>query len=268
MPVRFSLLLRFGGGLSIRSAAALPSPARPVFFIASHCHRTMPSSIMDITYSDPRTGERARDRRRVQEIPYDQVENLRRQGIDCIMRGDSVPRNDREGVPRMVRDDDALFERDQALARRYRDEYDGQRVAPYNRRRKSYDDYDDYSDEEYDHRRRDRDERHRHHRRHDDRRGSNAKKDDVLWWSMRNRDEANFLERNLDSSYDGLLASAAGAALGAVTARSFAGEEKSKMKMVGGAVIGAAMFNALENKWRVSQERDVRNLDERRKESR
>ncbi|KAK1076175.1 hypothetical protein LTR48_009148, partial [Friedmanniomyces endolithicus] len=88
---------------------------------------------------------------------------------------------------------------------------------------------------------------------------NNEQQDDngKLWYSMKNRREGNLLERNFDSSYDGLIAAAAGAALGAITARnldkdqfedaSVEGKRTKILKMVGGAVAGAAVLNVGEN---------------------
>lgn len=93
---------------------------------------------------------------------------------------------------------------------------------------------------------------------------------------MKSRKDGNILERTFDSSYDGLFAAAAGAAIGAMTARHFREkipgcsnlenphgkssldpkEEKMKKRLalVGGAVVGAAGFNAAENRFRVFTE--------------
>ena len=74
--------------------------------------------------------------------------------------------------------------------------------------------------------------------------------------------EKGFFGRNFDRGSDGIITAAAGAALGAITARHFFGpKEFSKeadtqrartskhWKMVGGAVLGAAAFNAAETKF-------------------
>jgi len=93
---------------------------------------------------------------------------------------------------------------------------------------------------------------------------------------MKNRREGNLLERNFDSSYDGLIAAAAGAALGAITARnldkdqfedaSVEGKRTKILKMVGGAVAGAAVLNVGENWYRVYTEEKEERKEEKEKE--
>lgn len=80
--------------------------------------------------------------------------------------------------------------------------------------------------------------------------------DGRLWYSMKNRRDGNWAERNFDSSYDGILAAAAGAALGAITVKHFGNDYNSNRgwKTVGGAVAGAVAFNAGENWYRVFTE--------------
>ncbi|TKA30586.1 hypothetical protein B0A54_15171 [Friedmanniomyces endolithicus] len=97
-----------------------------------------------------------------------------------------------------------------------------------------------------------------------------------LWYSMKNRREGNLLERNFDSSYDGLIAAATGAALGAITARNLDKDQfedasvESKrtkiLKMVGGAVAGAAVLNVGENWYRVYTEEKEERKEEKEKE--
>ena len=92
---------------------------------------------------------------------------------------------------------------------------------------------------------------------------------------MKNRREGNLLERNFDSSYDGLIAAAAGAALGAITARNLdkdqfedasAESKRTKiLKMVGGAVAGAAVLNVGENWYRVYTEEKEERKEEKEK---
>ncbi|KAK0265343.1 hypothetical protein LTR35_017087 [Friedmanniomyces endolithicus] len=106
----------------------------------------------------------------------------------------------------------------------------------------------------------------------------NEQQDDnaKLWYSMKNRREGNLLERNFDSSYDGLIAAATGAALGAITARNLDKDQfedasvESKrtkiLKMVGGAVAGAAVLNVGENWYRVYTEEKEERKEEKEKE--
>lgn len=98
------------------------------------------------------------------------------------------------------------------------------------------------------------DRRYRRQRRYNtrDRRARSEEDDyDRLWYSMKRRREGNVLERNFDSSYDGIIAGVAGAALGAMTARDFGGQKNKKWKMVGGAIAGAAATNAADNWYRL-----------------
>lgn len=75
-----------------------------------------------------------------------------------------------------------------------------------------------------------------------------------MWYSMKKRRDGNFAERNFDSSYDGIIAGVAGAAIGAMTARRFGGEEKKGWKTLGGAAVGAVGANAAENWFRLYTE--------------
>jgi len=80
-----------------------------------------------------------------------------------------------------------------------------------------------------------------------------------LWYSHKPRKEGSFLERNFDSSYDGIVAAIAGGLIGAMGARRLGGEEKQKAKILGAAAVGAASFNLVENKYRVyTEEREER----------
>ena len=62
------------------------------------------------------------------------------------------------------------------------------------------------------------------------------------------------MEKHFDSSYDGIIAGVAGAAIGAITARQFAGQEKRGLKIIGGAALGAAAINSAENHYRLFTE--------------
>lgn len=87
-----------------------------------------------------------------------------------------------------------------------------------------------------------------------------------LWYSAKDRSQANFFEKHFDSSYDGLFAAAAGAAIGAMGVRrmicvpGISEEEnkaiaaKNKLKTLAGAVAGGMLFNAGENAFRVYTE--------------
>lgn len=77
------------------------------------------------------------------------------------------------------------------------------------------------------------------------------------WYSGKDRSEANFMEKNFDSSYDGIIAGIAGAALGAMTANRFGKGENKKAIVAGSALAGAASFNAAENWYRVFTEEDI-----------
>ena len=112
------------------------------------------------------------------------------------------------------------------------------------------------SDSDYDRRRR---RRHRHSEGRARSADQSAKKDaeddgGILWYSGKKRCDANILERHLDSSYDGLIAAAAGGLIGSITAARFGGPEHKGWKALGGAVAGAAAFNVAENHYRVYTE--------------
>lgn len=244
-------------------------------------------SVVEVEYTDERTGQRIRERK-VQEVPWEQVDRIRNREL-ALVRRDSSP----SPPPRYGRDDDRFEPRrgqeDYTVRRVERQRRSEEDLVPY-RRNDDYDDrgerrprqaaasrYDDDSDSESS-----RERRHRRRRRDDRRRTrsevDNQQRDDNddnrsrLWYSGRYREDGNFFEKNFDSSYDGLIAAAAGAALGAITVRHIAaaqeeedpakwnadetkeGKQKKLLKMVGGAALGAAAFNAGENWFRIYTE--------------
>ena len=88
-------------------------------------------------------------------------------------------------------------------------------------------------------------------------------------------DNRGFFERKFDRGSDGVITAAAGAALGAITARHFFGPKEfsqeaetrqgklsKNWKMIGGAVLGATALNLAQNKLKTSfEEQDERNED-------
>lgn len=242
-------------------------------------------------YDEPRV---RRGNRAWEEIPWDEVEDVRNRELALVRRQDSRSPSPVSRAELVRYDDrawDAPEEGEEAYTVRrvskYRDgelvsyrrsvddyEYNGRepqiaRPEPYRGDRREYD--EDRGERGGRRPRRDHDDRRayserrsavsRRHRRHDDEESDQAR----LWYSEKDRRDANFFERTFDSSYDGLIAAAAGAAIGAITVRSFSkddyarnpGEEKKKqflLKTAGGAVAGAALFNVAENKYRVYME--------------
>lgn len=231
------------------------------------------TQVVDITYDDPRTGERIRERK-VQEVPWEEIQEIRGQELARF-----EPRTAR--APAVRRDD-----RDYYNGGRAYDDFYASRPLPRDRLAPPADDrygyrYDRRStdrprgrrgDEYTDRRRRDvssssssrsssrsRRRRRRHRRAKSEQGSSREPQDDAgeeddegrLWYSGKPRREGNWRERHFDSSYDGLLAAAAGAAIGGITARSFAGPERKGWKIAGSAVAGATAFNLAENRFRV-----------------
>lgn len=229
------------------------------------------SSVVEITYDDPRTGQRVRERR-IQEIPDDQVQLVRRQEYEDFLAGQPRPEDGRELVRRPSRGD--YLDVDYAPRRR--------RSA---RRRSPSTSSSSDSDSE-DSRRSRRRRRGDGHRRARSEQGPiekiKEKVDDTegyLWYSCKPRKDCNFIERNFDSSYDGLIAAAAGGLIGAMTARRFGGydhyteedREKNKWKTIAGGIAGAAAFNLVENRYRVYTEERAeikREVREERRERR
>lgn len=235
------------------------------------------STVVDVTYDDPRTGQRVRERR-VQEMPYEELEDVRNRELALVraphdQEVSRYRRNPRES------DDDEDYEVDQTTRRRVRewrddggylpprrsDDERNYNLAPYRRdddygrrgsRRRAASARDDSDSDSF------ADRRHRRSGRAKSEKGAPKQQDDgggKLWYSMKDRREGNFAERNFDSSYDGLIAGAAGAAIGAITARRFGGSEKRGLKIIGGAVAGAAVVNAAENWFRIyTEEREER----------
>jgi hypothetical protein len=89
------------------------------------------------------------------------------------------------------------------------------------------------------------------------------------------QDEGSFFQRKFDRGSDGIITAAAGAALGAITARHFGGPKEfsdeaetrqgklsKNWKTIGGAVLGAAALNLAENKLKnCFEEQEKRNED-------
>ena len=230
--------------------------------------------MVDVTYTDPKTGDRYRERR-IQQLADDEVEAVRARELALVLPS----RQDQQELyfdPRRRDDYD-----DQRSSRGRRNNEDFLAVEPYrpqrarsyrggelSRRRRSPSSSSS-SDSEDDRRRRRHDRRRARSARPDVERDGNAKEDDegILWYSGKPRKDCNFFERHFDSSYDGLLTAAAGAAIGAMTARRFAhkegDEEKHKnMKTLGGAVAGAGLFNMVENHYRVFTEEKTERKEE------
>lgn len=230
-----------------------------------------PTSVVEITYDDPRTGQRVRERR-IQEIPDDQVALVRQREYDDFLARQPRPDDGQELVRRPRRDD-------------YLDVGYAPRRRRSARRRSPSASSSSGSDSDDSRRRRRR--RGGGHRRARSEQGpiervkdkiENKVEDDegILWYSCKPRKDCNIVERNFDSSYDGLFAAAAGAAIGAMTARRFGGydhyteegREKHKWKTIAGGVAGAAAFNFVENRYRVYTEERAEVKRERREERR
>ncbi|KAK6420268.1 hypothetical protein LTR95_016972 [Oleoguttula sp. CCFEE 5521] len=231
--------------------------------------------------------ERARQtasprRQRVQEISYEELNDVRNREMALVTRprSRSRERNDRLDVPRERNfdndqdDDDNYYavrrvvtRAPRPLAQRRSHDLQRYRDAPRSRSRSSSSSSS----------------RHRHHRRHrshSHRPADRAEKvvdedtGSVLWYSGRPRREGNFFEKNFGSSYDGLMAGVAGAAIGSITAarlvtpkhEGMEGEKRERTRnAVLGAVVGAGLFNAGENWFRVYTEEKEERIEKREK---
>jgi len=236
------------------------------------------------------------------EIDYDDLPKIRDRELAVIRRYDSDDEEHSRG-PRPARQEAYEYRHkrfvyeDDAPRSRRRNDHDygtGDRysVVPYDRNRgidaynrRDRDAYDDNHD--YDERRRNRDgmrepddhgygssrRRNRRERRDPDRGGAGSSADGdsgddgLVFFSGQKRKDANFIERNFDSSYEGVTAAIAGGLIGGMTARRFAEGENKAGKTIAAAAVGAASFNAAENWYRVfTAEREERK--ERQKERR
>lgn len=218
------------------------------------------TQIVDVTYDDPRTGERVRERR-IQEVPPDEMDDIRNREL-AVFEGPRSPSRDasrnrgHDDLRNNLGEDEKQYYRYHRTVQRGLHANEMGRSRSYDRPlargerfRGHYEDDDSDSSIERRHRRR------RSHRSSDRRPRSEDDSNERLWYSMRRRREGNVLERNFDSSYDGIIAGVAGAAIGAMTARHFAnGEENRRWKVLGGAVAGAAATNVAENWYRVYTE--------------
>lgn len=243
------------------------------------------TQVVDVSYDDHRTGERVWERK-VQQVPYDEIEEIRGQELALFRPSNARPRaerrderdyrdgrayddfyasrprpRDRLAPPIDERYDDRYARRgaDRQVARRRDDQRD-------RRRKDDYSDSDSESSRERRHRRRHR--RAKSEQPSKDREQENNNNEDdggVLWYSGKPRNQGNFRERHFDSSYDGIIAAVAGAAIGGITARSFGGDEKKGWKIAGGALVGAAAFNSAENHYRVyTEEREEKEQERER----
>jgi len=152
---------------------------------------------------------------------------------------------------------------------------DYDRNRDYDRRRdddsgrRDYDDSSDRSRREYSDRgsSRSKRDRRRDRRRSDDESADedgNSADEGLMFYSGKKRRDANFVEKNFDSSYEGITAAIAGGLIGGMTARRFGGEENNKAKVLAGTAIGAAGLNAAENWYRVyTEERAERKAEKR-----
>ena len=226
------------------------------------------STIVDVTYDDPRTGQRIRERR-VQEIPYEELETVRNRELALV----KAPRNQEisryGGSERQF--DDREYAVDRAVSRRTRERRDDEGYLPP---RRSFDDRNTMlatrsrRDEDYDRRSSRRraptaysdsesssSEEQRRRRRTDDKRGAPKSKEGKvreLAQGVEERRKGNFVQRNFDyRSFDGVVAGVAGAAIGAIVAQRFAGDERRGLKTVAGAVVGAAAVNSGEKSFRL-----------------
>lgn len=234
------------------------------------------TQIVDVTYDDPRTGERIRERR-IQEVPPDDMDDIRNRELAVFDQHRSPSRDaSRSRELHEARDNnnngehEAEYYRYQRTMQRGLTGRDIGRSQSYDRplarRDRSRGRYEDDNDSDSSLERRSR--RRKNHRSSDRRPRSEDDSYERLWYSMRSRREGNVLERNFDSSYDGIIAGVAGAAIGAMTARRFAtGDENRKWKVLGGAVAGAAATNVAENWYRVYTE-EKHERRERRERSR
>lgn len=238
------------------------------------------TQVVDVTYDDPRTGDRIRERK-VQQVPWEEIEQIRGQELalfrppNARARADERDERDYYGGGRAYEDYQIARPRPrERLAPpheyRYDDRYaidrerDRRREDDRRRRRRRRDDYSDSDSESS----RERRHRRRHHRRAKSEQAPNrdqqgGEEDDYenepMFYSGKPRKEGNWRERNFDSSYDGLLAAAAGAALGGITARHWVGQENRGWKIAGSAVAGATAMNLAENKYRLwTEEREER----------
>ncbi|KAL1582794.1 hypothetical protein WHR41_08327 [Cladosporium halotolerans] len=214
------------------------------------------SQIVDVTYDDPRTGERIRERR-IQEVPPDEMEDIRTRELEVVNKSRSQSRGASKSRERSNRwNEDGEGEQQYYAFRRTMEHgvpgHEAFRSRSYDRPlargRGPQRYYEEPSDSESSRERRYRDRRRRHsHRRR-------TQSEDDYYEGMKQRRDGNLWERNFDNSYDGIIAGAAGAALGAMTARHFGGEKNRNWKVLGGAVAGAAATNAAENWYRTNSE--------------
>ncbi|KAK5138105.1 hypothetical protein LTR08_004799 [Meristemomyces frigidus] len=239
------------------------------------------STIVDVTYDDPRTGQRIRERR-VQEIPYEELETVRDRELALVR----VPRDReitryREGEGRYDREE---YPVERVVSRRVRERRDDEGYLPprqsydernaalasYPRRGEGHDRRSSrrrepaaYSDSESESSR-ERRRRRRHRRGDNERSGTNKREDNErkLLHDIEKRREGNFVQRNFDSSLDGIIAGVAGAAMGAIAAQRFAGDKQRRLKTVAGAVVGAAALNSGENWYRLYTEEEEEKKEE------
>lgn len=220
---------------------------------------------MSDSYDRPRRGEGRREPRgrsvdveeyeRVYERPsrrrefLDEYEDDRRYTTSRKYETALVPVRQRNEMVRASSED--RYYDDHALA-----------AAPYRDERGRRQQLVIYDDEDYSDRSRSRSRSRRRHGRkhgHHEERKSKDVPTGRCWYSGKERKDADFLERNFDSSYDGIIAAAAGAAIGAMTSNRFSKEHRAR-NAAGAAVAGAVAFNFAENWYSrfVEDEEDIK----------
>ena len=214
---------------------------------------------MDATYDDPRTGERVHIREH--ESPSNYIDNeYDRQLAPVKYSYDHHYGSDSRSAltTRNLQDYDRH-------ARRRSEDYDYD-DRPRRRRRSSSRSTNSSPDRyrSYDRRRDDRRDRRPHSLGTDRPRNGNF-----------DQKAGDFVDKNFDQSFDGLLAAAAGAGLGAVASHRLGKSDRDRArgsskddtwKTVGSSVAGAALGNAAEKRYRQwREEKGNKNMEDRRR---
>ena len=209
------------------------------------------STVVDITYRDSRTGELMRERR-IQEMPAEEMDNVRQRELASMrMNGFDTSKSLVRREPRDDDDDQEYVVRRKVTRQMYSD--DDLRGA----RRRNYSPADGSS------RSRSRSRRRSGRRRHSDGRSHHGGGE-----RRAEKDVDDFWHKNFDTTYEGIFSATAGAAVGALAASRLDKDKhfddsrdgrggkprQSAWKTLGGAVLGAAAFNAAEHRYRVYED--------------
>jgi hypothetical protein len=233
----------------------------------------------DRYYDDPRTGRRRSSR--PQDVSYSELQRIRQREMESMLQSTKDQDQDFSPVKRSRTQGDEVYpgnaydRTSRSMSRpSQNDENDGYDNQRSRRRRDSAPDYGDVGRSRRSRRRRERDTQDDNQNQQQQQQSQQERRRQQQAPPHPDHDESG--ERRLfDKGSDGLITAAAGAAMGAITARHFAGpkdfsraEQTPKgryarnWKMIAGAVAGAAAFNMGEQAFKTYFEEQAEHMED------